>query len=64
MENDSLEAKESEISESDATGPFEIEETEDSEELDIYTEEGMENYVDGDGITPSEEGFMVGYLGG
>ena len=44
MENEGLGAKESEISESDATGPFEIEETEDSEELDIYTEEGMENY--------------------
>ena len=33
------------------------------EELDIYTEEGIENYVDDDGISASEEGFMVGYLG-
>ena len=32
------------------------------EELDIYTEEGMENYVDDDGISASEEGFMKGYL--
>ncbi|MEK6948983.1 MAG: hypothetical protein AABX34_02085 [Nanoarchaeota archaeon] len=64
MENKEFEAKESEINESETTDPFEIEESKDSEELDIYTEEGMENYVDDDGITPSEEGFMVGYIGG
>ncbi len=34
----------------------------DGEELDIYTEEGMENYVDEDSISASEEGFMIGYL--
>lgn len=33
------------------------------EELDIYTEKGMENYVDDDMISDSEEGFMIGYLG-
>jgi hypothetical protein len=32
------------------------------EELDIYTEEGMESYVDDDCISPIEEGFMQGYL--
>ena len=32
------------------------------EELDIYTEEGIENYVDDDSISASEEGFMLGYL--
>ena len=44
--------------------PLPMEETSDKEEeLDIYTEEGMENYVDDDGISASEEGFMQGYLG-
>ena len=33
------------------------------EELDIYTEEGNEEYVDDDAISPSEQGFMKGYLG-
>ncbi len=33
------------------------------EELDIYTEEGIDEYVDDDSITPSEQGFMKGYLG-
>ncbi len=60
-ENES--AKESEITESDAIGPFEIEETKEEEELDIYTEEGMESYLDEDSISASEEGFMKGYLG-
>ena len=64
MENEEFEEKESEINEPETADPFEIEETKDSEELDIYTEEGIENYVDDDGITPSEEGFMVGYIGG
>jgi hypothetical protein len=41
-----------------------IEETSDKEdELDIYTEGGIEEYVDDDSITPSEQGFMQGYLG-
>lgn len=41
-----------------------VEETSDKEEeLDIYTEEGIEEYVDDDSISPSEEGFMQGYLG-
>ena len=35
---------------------------ESDEEFDIYTEEGMENYVDEDSISASEEGFMSGYL--
>ena len=38
------------------------ENNETTEEFDIYTEEGMENYVDDDGITPAEQGFMKGYL--
>ncbi len=33
------------------------------EELDIYTEEGIDEYADDDGISPSEQGFMKGYLG-
>ena len=41
----------------------EFEETREEDELDIYTEEGIENYVDDDSITPSEQGFMTGYLG-
>ncbi len=32
-------------------------------DLDIYTEAGISNYVDDDGISASEEGFMTGYLG-
>ena len=41
-----------------------IEELQDKEdELDIYTEEGAENSVDDDGISPTEQGFMKGYLG-
>ena len=32
------------------------------EEFDIYTEEGIENYVDDDSISSAEEGFMLGYL--
>jgi hypothetical protein len=39
-------------------------EQEKEEELDIYTEEGIEEYVDDDGISPAEQGFMQGYLGG
>ena len=33
------------------------------EELDIYTEEGIDEYMDDDSISPSEQGFMKGYLG-
>ena len=33
------------------------------DDLDIYTEEGMENFVDDDAISASEQGFMSGYLG-
>lgn len=41
-----------------------IEEVQDKEEeMDIYTEEGIDEYVDDDSITPSEQGFMKGYLG-
>lgn len=44
--------------------PLPIEETYDKEEeLDIYTEEGIEEYIDDDSISASEEGFMIGYLG-
>ena len=39
------------------------ENSETQEELDIYTEEGIENYVDDDSISTSEQGFMKGYLG-
>ena len=42
-----------------------IEEVQDKEEeFDIYTEEGIDEYVDDDGISPTEQGFMKGYLGG
>ncbi len=34
----------------------------DSKELDVYIEDGLENYVDQDSISASEEGFMIGYL--
>jgi len=41
-----------------------IEEVRDKEEeLDIYTEEGIDEYVDDDSISPTEQGFMKGYLG-
>ena len=43
---------------------LEVEETSNKEEeLDIYTEEGIDEYVDDDRITPTEQGFMQGYLG-
>ena len=58
-----LESKESEANESDAIDPFEIEGARDEEELDIYTEEGMETYLEEDSISASEEGFMKGYIG-
>ena len=32
------------------------------EDKDIYTEEGIENYVDEDEISTMEQGFMLGYL--
>ena len=32
-------------------------------ELDIYTEEGIDESMDDDKISPSEQGFMKGYLG-
>jgi len=40
-----------------------VEENKESDDLDIYTEDGIENFIDDDGISPSEEGFMKGYLG-
>ena len=40
-----------------------VEENIESDDLDIYTEDGIENFIDDDGISPSEEGFMKGYLG-
>ena len=44
--------------------PLPIEETYDKEEeLDIYTEEGIDEYMDDDSISPLEQGFMKGYLG-
>ena len=33
------------------------------EGMDIYTEEGMERYLEEDSISASEEGFMKGYMG-
>lgn len=39
------------------------EDHETKEEPDIYTEEGIDEYVDDDSISPTEEGFMIGYLG-
>ncbi|MBI2523007.1 hypothetical protein HYW19_01330 [Candidatus Woesearchaeota archaeon] len=42
--------------------PFE-ENFETEEEQDIYTEEGIDGYMDDDSISPSEQGFMKGYLG-
>mgnify|MGYP001604349656 CR=1 FL=1 len=41
----------------------EVVQMEEEEELDIYTEDGIDEYVDDDSITPSEQGFMKGYLG-
>jgi len=41
----------------------EVEELNESEEMDIYTEDGIEEFVEDDGITPTEQGFMIGYLG-
>ena len=38
------------------------ENVETEEELDIYTEEGIDGYMDDDSISPSEQGFMKGYL--
>jgi len=35
---------------------------EDFEDNDIYTEEGIENYIDEDEISTVEQGFMLGYL--
>ena len=35
---------------------------EEFEDKDIYTEEGIENYVDEDEISTIEQGFMLGYL--
>jgi len=32
------------------------------EDFDIYTKKGVENYVDDDTISATEEGFMMGYL--
>ena len=32
------------------------------EEKDIYTEEGTEDYIEGDEISSEEQGFMLGYL--
>lgn len=40
-----------------------VEEASDEEELDIYTEEGINEFVDDDSISPTEQGFMKGYLG-
>jgi hypothetical protein len=34
---------------------------EDEVEFDIYDENAPEEYLDGDGISPEEEGFMAGY---
>lgn len=31
-------------------------------EVDIYTEEGVDNYCENDEIDTKEEGFMIGYL--
>ena len=41
---------------------FESEEVEAHDDLDIYTEEGIETFIDDDTISASEEGFMIGYL--
>ena len=44
-------------------GQLIVEENIESDDLDIYTEDGIENFIDDDGISPLEEGFMKGYLG-
>ena len=62
MESNEIESKESETMESDPIDLFEVEGSQDSEELDIYTEEGMESYLEEDSISASEEGFMKGYM--
>jgi hypothetical protein len=33
------------------------------DELDIYTEEGINESIDDDAISNTEQGFMIGYLG-
>ena len=40
-----------------------IEENKELDDLDIYTEEGIDEFVDDDSISPTEQGFMKGYLG-
>ena len=35
---------------------------EESEEKDIYTREGVENFFENDELSSEEEGFMCGYL--
>ena len=32
------------------------------EEGDIYTEQGVKEGMDCDGLNPAEEGFMMGYI--
>ena len=34
-----------------------------AKEEDIYTREGVENFIENDELSGEEEGFMVGYLG-
>jgi len=44
--------------------PLEFEEALDKDDdLDVYTEEGIDEFVDDDSISASEQGFMSGYLG-
>lgn len=35
---------------------------ESSDDKDIYTEEGIQNFMDDDELSVMEQGFMVGYL--
>ncbi len=34
-----------------------------NKEEDIYTNKGINNYLNNDSITAAEQGFMLGYLG-
>lgn len=51
-----------ELNEGDLAEAELYEEDDISEDKDIYTEEGLEEEEDRDGITSAEQGFMFGYL--
>jgi len=42
--------------------PHAIDDTWNDNENDIYAEDRLDTYTDDDVISPTEEGFMLGYL--